>query len=246
MFPPVESDNYLLRREQIGGKKRKNDHEDKKANNVSKRGGRGRGRGRGKVMKRPAAKPADVRSKGEDDNQESAEEEANEEDEVAEGEKSASSSAPCGIRRSRPLEESQEADADQQVDARPKAKAKASGGRGKGKGKGRASTQGEPRAPLEWEPDLRNLLTDCLQKCALCGQLDQSSKHDHMEPSQEEFVSYSIYWTRKAVGVKTRANLSEKWCQVAYFARDTPCPFTNYLLAERWVMNLDGLCKNIV
>ena len=26
MFPPVESDNYLLRREQIGGKKRKNDH----------------------------------------------------------------------------------------------------------------------------------------------------------------------------------------------------------------------------
>ena len=259
-FPDVANDDYLTRRAQIGGKKRKKDEgkakrggkcdeDEEEAEEKPKSRGRGRGqgqargRGRGRsIMKKPAAKAAPPPPQPTDE--EGGEEEDEEEDiEVEEGKASATSNGAMEVndtgskrlRRAKPIDQ---AESDQpSASSVPKTKAKS-----KAKAKAcpqstRASSREELHDPLEIQ--LFDEIQECLNECTVAGEIDTTAKHAHRELEQpDEFVSFSMYWGRKAVGVKLRAAISEKWVQVAYFARETPCIFTNHLLALRWVILL--------
>ena len=196
------------------------------------KGGKGRGRGRGRVMKRPAAKPAKPEPVGEE-----AEEEEHESDEEipAEGAASASSNQPPEqppqLRRATPL-----------VDP-AQGKGKGRGGRGgKGKGKkGDAEAAGPPQAPpfgldAAWEQSVKCAVRQCLEECQAAGELHKTCEHTHRDVTAFDSNSqFSVYWSRHAVGVKTRENPTQKWAQVAYFARPSPCILTNVVIAEQWV-----------
>ena len=223
-----------------------------KANSKDKskgRGGKGRGRGgRGKVLKRPAAKSAAPTVEPNDNlKEEEEEEEPKEEDEcVEEGAGSAPSGTNDGsnkrLRRATPLPEAtapvdgaekssalrMSEDARAAV-ASPKAKAKA-------KAKAQAKALPELVTEHDWEAELRQQLADCLKECQEAGEYDTTQKHTHRPAAPfDDYCQFSVYWSRKAVGIKVRTSVSDKWNQVAYFARDTPCVFTNYILANRWV-----------
>ena len=250
-----ESEEILTRREQIGAKK-KNKQEGQKGKNAKTKaagkqaaGGRGNGRGRGgrgrgkAVLKRPARKPSPPKKEEEPAPEEGEEEEEAEIDPpVEEGALSASSSGameqPEGgkkrLRRSRPMDEAAAEDT-----SSPKAKAKANAKR-------KAKAKAEPRAPreppvhtFEWEPELWDSVQKCLDECEACGEYDTKGKHSHREAvPYDDYVQFSVYWARSAVGVKVRQNLTDKWAQVAYFARETPCVFTNLLIANQWATQL--------
>ena len=262
-FPPVPADEYLTRRDQIGVKKRKKEDK-KKGNEEGGeedekqepdqapppkrgRGGRGgRGRGRG-AMKRPAAKPAVEETEQEAEDQEETDEENpgdddDDDDEVVEGANgSASSSAPAGLdtsaglRRAAPLKDGDEEAPAHTADATPKAKAKGKG-KGRGKAKTKAPTNDEPTNPdWPWHKDVRQRILDCLHECKEAKELGMQGKHTHRAvEAHDENQQYSIYWTRSAVGVKVRSGLADKWNQVAYFAKPSPCIFTNVVIAEEW------------
>ena len=149
------------------------------------------------------------------------------EEAVIEGAESAASNGPAEatkrLRRAVHL-----ADEGSAATPQPKPKPKA-------KAKSRArSTGNEPNFPGIHA--LRENLQACLKECKECGQLHSKKKHDHRDlPPLSEFVQFSMYWSRCAVGVKTRKSIADKWVQVAYFCRPSPCIFTNVLLACRWV-----------
>ena len=113
------------------------------------------------------------------------------------------------------------------------------------KAKGKAKAKSVPKASAsppesltnyEWEPDLRKQIKECLAECRSCGEYGTTQKHTHRPvDAYDDFAQFSVYWSRSAVGVKVRNNLSDKWIQVAYFARDTPCVLTNVILAKCWV-----------
>ena len=55
-----------------------------------------------------------------------------------------------------------------------------------------------------------------------------------------EMWQFSVYWTRKAVGVKMRKNPGEtekkaKFRQIAYFSKKVPCIYANLALAQEFV-----------
>ena len=256
----MDDGEYPTRREQIGGKKRKKEENRPKGagekQEASKRGrgrggrgkaaakakapgrGRGSGRGRGKVMKRPSARAEP--SQAAEDDQEQEEEEDKEEDEcVEEGCGSSPSCSACPeastskrLCRSMPLQEESEND---KGDGKPKVKAKATP-KAKAKAKTRAAVAAERVTEHEWEPELREEILACLDECKAAGEMGGKEKHTHRStPPLDDFATFSIYWSRFAVGVKVRQSVADKWIQVAYFARDTPCVLTNYMLARRWV-----------
>ena len=207
--------------------------------------GRGRGRGRG-VMKKPASKKAASKLPPPPEDAEGEEEEEKEEDaDVEEGAGSAGSAGPAErqqLRRARHFSAEPSSTADlpaepstttadlpaepSQPNHAPKAKAK---------GKAKSKPTPEPREQFAWEPELVAEILACLKECKDAGEYGSTAKHTHRECSPlDDYVQFSVYWSRKAVGVKIRRKLSEKWVQVAYFARDTPCVFTNVILATAW------------
>ena len=231
-FPAVAEEEYLTRQEQIGAKKRKKEeYKDTRGGNKRGRGRGGRGRGGGKIMKRPSAKEPEA-----GDDQENEEEEEEEADQTmeAEGVGSAPSSAPASdIAKAAQLE------GDAEPEARPQGgvKARAKGWpKGKAKAKASVRTDAPPNPDWPWYAGVREKILEVLKECQASGELNQKVKHTHrcVDPVDDN-QQFSIYWSRGAVGVKVRGGPSEKWCQVAYFARHTPCCLTNTLIAAEWV-----------
>ena len=254
-FPPVPTDEYLTRRDQIGEKKRKKDKrkgtEGEGEGNAEEkpdedppakrgRGGRG-GRGRGRVMKRPVAKPAVEETEDQEETDEANPGDDDDDEAVEGGNGSASSSGPAGpdtsarLRRAARLKDGDEEGPARTDDARPKAKAKGKG-RGRGQAKTTAPTNDEPTNPdWPWHKDVRQRIIDCLHECKAAKELGMTGKHTHRAvESHDENQQYSVYWTRSAVGVKVRGGLADKWNQVAYFAKPSPCVLTNVVIAEEW------------
>ena len=190
-------------------------------------------------MKRPAAAKTVVPEAN--DCHEDGEEEAMEDDApLEEGANSASSAgaheqASKRLRRSSPLAQqpatSQEPDPPAQKQT-PKAAGKA---KARANAKSIAQHPG-PDVDRSWEPQLQGDIHDCLAECQTHGFLHTCTKHDQRVCENEcDTLQFSMYWNRKAVGLKVRPNAAAKWMQVAYFARDSPCIFTNLLLAKIWV-----------
>ena len=77
------------------------------------------------------------------------------------------------------------------------------------------------------------------------------SEHDDLKVPKHEKVQYSVYWTRRCVGLKVDKSilpascrkpekdgkLGQKYQQVCYFSGG-PCAHCNLVLAERWVRAL--------
>ena len=262
----MDASECLTRREQIGAKNEKKKKAGRPKKSEPKKAARGRGRGRGrgkgggrasggggrgKVMKRPACKPPPAKKEDPEEDQEAGEEEEQENDPpVEEGACSAPSNgnpergASKRFRRSKPMQEEEEDEQEEGQEAPlPKAKAKAAG-KSKAKPKLRAERPPRPPPAFEWETELWDEIEKCLAECCNCGEHGTKGKHTHREASpMDDFVQYSVYWARSAVGVKVRRAVSDKWCQVAYFARDTPCVFTNLLIASQWASQACTLCK---
>ena len=136
--------------------------------------------------------------------------------------------------------------------AMPKAEAKA-----KAKGRGRQSKRAlenelaeagslekltGPGAEVPDPDGLREKMAQevlfCLQACKDAGTLNKKGKHAH--PMSEsgnlelgDEIQLSVYWTRNAVGVKRK--IDDKFAQVCYFSRPSPCCCTNIVLAKKWV-----------
>ena len=85
-------------------------------------------------------------------------------------------------------------------------------------------------------------ILECLHVCEEHGSCGHSGKHTHpvpqLDPDSKENFQFSVYWTRNAVGVKTKVNGTFSQ-QVVYFAKNTPCCATNILLAQLWVSPLE-------
>ena len=242
-FPDVPDDEYLSRREQIKEKKKRKasqnaPEEDAPSSKRGRgRGGQGRGRGRGRgVLKRPAAravkatqKPPKHANDAEDEEEEEEEEGKMEQDQMIEpeGQGTASSSGPpenpgLGQNAAAPLP----------GPAQPKAKARVKARSGANQWQDDV-TSTNPNWP--WHAEVRSKIKAHLHECSMANELDSKTKHMHCSVEQpEEHESLSVYWSRTAVGVKVRNGLADKWAQCAYFARPSPCPMTNVVIATEW------------
>lgn len=133
--------------------------------------------------------------------------------------------------------------------AKAKAKAKSKGSKGKtNKSKPAAAHPGENDALC---PEIVTMLVEAKEKAKKMYTQCYVEGHpgcvcDHMEqevPHYDDF-SLSVYWTRRAVGVKmldeqlpaSQRKSKSTWQQVGYFAGGT-CPYVNIMLADYWVLS---------
>ena len=84
----------------------------------------------------------------------------------------------------------------------------------------------------------------CLKTCQQAGEMMAKGKHQHALPEVglvgEDNLQLSVYWSRKSVGLKKWDKKANKWNQVVYFSRDSPCCGTNLVLAKYWVPRRSG------
>ncbi len=202
---------------------------------------------------------AKKRVKG-DDNAADAENGENQNQETEQAEE-AKVDPPKKKRRASSKTERQEAlpKAKAKAKATPKGKAKATAkgkakatAKGVAKPKAKASSSGRrqfvsmdevdatgPSAEVLGDP-FRQAVTKevlaCLHACNDCDTLYGKGRHHHDHETwsgNDKVVQLSAYWSRKCVGIK--AMVEQKWSQVAYFSRPTPCTATNLILAKYWV-----------
>ncbi len=143
--------------------------------------------------------------------------------------------------------------------ATPKAKAKGKAkvdkpkaGKAKAKSKPAASHPGESKCENDaLSPEIIAVLKEAKEKakrmytqCYVEGHPGCLSDHMEQEVPHYDDFQLSIYWTRRAVGVKmhdenlpaTRGKSKTTWQQVGYFAGGT-CPYVNIMLADYWVLS---------
>ena len=88
------------------------------------------------------------------------------------------------------------------------------------------------KASLECIRVLTSILETCQAECG--GGTCHGHCHKFNLPLSDAF-QLSIYWCRRAVGVKILKDDSEKkFCQIAYFGSG-PCTYANWVLARIWV-----------
>ena len=134
----------------------------------------------------------------------------------------------------------------------------------KPKAKAKASTKDAPNSEARAEKGIEECKDDpecsdpiyqkivkevleCLHQCKDAGECYVKGKHTHDMPKLNVDCAYvfqlSVYWSRFAVGIKSRKNNKKDEAQVAYFSQTTPCHATNIILARCWVRYL-GFSKS--
>lgn len=128
-------------------------------------------------------------------------------------------------------------------------KAKSTGNEAKGKVKGKKQEARrrtpKPKKVYDVDETAKDLALETLKECQSSGCCHPSFK----APDQITGVSYSPYWTRKALGVKVdRRFLQSKkakgsgQAQIAYFGSASPCTYASWTVAALFVSRWHAAC----